>query len=166
MIGPKAEPRRKPLEDEISEFLRRAAERQRPARPESRPASSPRPAARPPSPRAPAQPVEAAIATARPTGADVDAHVRRYLDADEFTRRSAEMGDRVAQADSQTDERLHEVFDHRLGQLQERLPQEAAEVPRTAVQPIQLLALLSRPETVRNAVVLSEILQRPQHRWT
>ena len=97
----------------------------------------------------------------------------------EFTRRSEDLGEEVAQADREIDQHLHQVFDHRVSQL-ELVPGEAAAPPAatfetsetTEAAPVAslpvavgLLDLIGSPESLRQAIILNEILQRPEHRW-
>jgi hypothetical protein len=79
---------------------------------------------------------------------------------------ASQLGERVIQADEQFDVQLKAKFDHRLGTLaserdagqQERLA--AADTPAR-----QIAAMLADPAGVRQAIVLSEILNRPSDRW-
>ena len=97
----------------------------------------------------------------------------------EFTKRSTELGSEVAQADREIDQRLHQVFDHHVSNL-ELMPGEAA-APPVVVTPVELTEqslldipatfatgltdLLADPDSVRQAIVLNEILHRPLEHW-
>jgi hypothetical protein len=167
---------------EIEEFLRRAKQTRETETP--KPAEESRPLRRQTikKPAAQDKPKPAPVeATAAPValGAEVTEHVNKYLDADEFSRRSAQLGGEVAKADSEIDQHLHQVFDHSLSQLSAR-PSETAEAA-AAVEPAELSAsgeaeaapvfavdladMLAKPESMAQAVVLSEILSRPAERW-
>ncbi len=113
-----------------------------------------------------------------PVGGRVTEHVTKYLDADDFSRREATLGQEVAQADQQIDQHLRQVFDHRVSKL-EAVPGEAA-APPTAYEPPDLvgaaadipdtfatglLTLITDPESLSQAIILSEILHRPEERW-
>jgi hypothetical protein len=159
--------------DEIEEFMRRAAQRQ--------PARGVRPLA------APSQPVLAGpvraqviaeVAAEKPVGGQVSQHVQTYLDEQAFTQREDALGKEVAQADRQIDQRLQQVFDHRVSKL-EAVPGEFA-TPPTAYEPPNLvgaadaipdsfatglLDLIANPDSLRQAIILSEILHRPEERW-
>jgi hypothetical protein len=85
------------------------------------------------------------------------------------------LGKEVAEADDQIDAHLHQVFDHRVGKLA-AVPGEAAKPPAPAVPAAESLAMeepasafafdfLSQPESLCQAVILNEILQRPEQRW-
>ena len=85
----------------------------------------------------------------------------------------------MAQADREIDQRLHQVFDHNVSNL-ELMPGEAATAP-VVVAPLELTEqslldipatfatglsdLLADPDSVRQAIVLNEILHRPEERW-
>ena len=163
------------LEDEIGEFLRRAA-RHRQGQPAARPHPGGQPAA-----AGPAEPqiIEAEVVGQPAIGEGIKQHVGKYLDAGEFRRRAAELGEEVAQTDEQLEQRLHTKFDREVSRLTDR-PGESASMPRAgqAEEPEDrlaelpstaaagLAAMLSRPESIRQAIVISEILTRPEGRWT
>ena len=159
--------------DEIEEFMRRAAQRQ--------PARGTRPLAVQASPVL-AEPVRAEViaevAQEKPVGGQVSEHVQKYLDEQAFTRREDALGKEVAQADRQIDQHLQQVFDHRVSKL-EAVPGEAA-APPAAYEPPNLvgsaedvpasfatglLELITNPDSLRQAIILSEILHRPEERW-
>lgn len=164
----------KPVSD-VEEFLRRAA-----AKP--RPAADGGPIRRPPQPqlRQPAQkPVEVQVVAEEPVGARIAKEVDRDLDTQEFTKRTTQLGSEVVQADREIDEHLHQVFDHHVSNL-ELLPGEAAAAaevltPEELTDPsldsipatfaTGLTDLLTNPTSVRQAIVLNEILHRPEERW-
>ena len=168
--APKApQPAEQTFKDEIEEFLRRAAEAQKPA-PAGQTRTDPSPPrtrpARPPSaPKAAPKPAETANANAT-----VVDHVQKHLDTNEFNRRTTQLGAEVAEADDKIDARQHQVFEHQLSQFDWRTAAEleAAGVtsqPAAATSAAGLLPLLMNPETLRQAIVLNEILQRPEDRW-
>lgn len=170
--GPAPQRRGGNVEDEIGEFLRRAAQRRG-----GQQAPAQVPATRQTGPPAMAQAVGPGRGpvTEVPSGEDVLVHVREHLDTGDFDRRAAELGDEVAQADEQIDERLHETFDHDVGRLAGRPgeprsdtagePEDRmAELPSAAA--VGLAAMFSNAQNIRQAIVISEILTRPEHRWT
>jgi hypothetical protein len=74
----------------------------------------------------------------------------------------------VKKADAQFDVQLHQKFDHELGSLANRgedsRPVSAASI--AALSPAaQIAGMLSSPDGVRQAIVLNEILRRPEERW-
>jgi len=156
--------------DEIEEFMRRAAER--------RADQGTRPAIAQQTPPPAAEPVRAEVVADQPVGGQVTEHVAKYLDSEDFGRRESQLGQEVAQADEQIDQRLHQVFDHRVSKL-EAVPGEAAKPP-TAYEPPDLvgagadvpdsfatglLELITSPDSLRQAIILNEILHRPEERW-
>ena len=184
--GPANAPRPpNPVDQEIGDFLRRAAQ-QRGAQPAGQqgggpqPQPAPRPQRRPASPRRPAPaadaPVQAEVVGERPVGGAVEKHVRQHLDADEFRRRSEQLGAEVAQADDKVEGRLRQKFDHRVSRLTGR-PGEAAATPAepsaAAVAPGELpvtaaaglAALFATADSIRHAIIINEILRRPEERW-
>jgi hypothetical protein len=152
--------------DEIEAFLRRAATKPRTA-------AKAAPVRRPPQPQprpAVEKPVQAQVVSNEPVGARIAKEVDRDLDTQEFTSRTTQLGSEVTAADRQIDEHLHQVFDHHVSDL-ELLPGEAAAAgPSETPQPsigiaIELTDLLANPASVRQAIVLNEILRRPEERW-
>jgi hypothetical protein len=155
------------LANEIDQFVQQASQR--------RGEGSPQQAPRRPMPsqqRAPAQP----RVTSQPLVEAVPVELLEPM-AEESgsvgSRRLGSLGSRrleseVDQADENMEEHVHEVFDHKLGQLG-RTPDvtkrqsDPATVPPTAAA--GLAAMLTDPANVRQAIVLSEILQRPEQRW-
>jgi hypothetical protein len=160
--------------NEIEDFLKKAAQKRDLKRPSPIPAR--------PAPRKVdkiEKPVKAEVVADRPVGGVVEQHVQKYLDAEEFQRRESQLGEEVAQSDREIDQHLHQVFDHDVSQLA-TLPGEAAAAP-VAVGPMELTGpsqeeipplfasglfeSLSNPDALRQAIVLNEILHRPEERW-
>ncbi|MBN2294226.1 MAG: hypothetical protein JXM70_17495 [Pirellulales bacterium] len=189
------------LEDEIGEFLRRAArgDVQRPAqqprpaqqtRPQrlTRPAQAglpPRPAQARPKPRQPQRPrvqvqrrVQPPVAAeiiepARPpVGKGLSEQVARDINTAEIARRTSQLGKETRQATAKLDQEIHETFDHKVGNLQSRAMEGQPDVTETAsglalpaTSAAGLSVLLSNTESLKQAIILNEILQRPSHRW-
>ncbi len=173
-----------PIEDEIAEFLRRAAERQKPGAggPTPRPVSVPsqgEPVKRSSRPRAPKpQPVVIAEPAAQESVAE---HVGRRMKRPRFGKvGSSELGREVAQADDKIEERLREKFEHQVSSLASvqgeasGTASAAAESSGTTDRAVgsltldaaSLAALLTNPVTLRQVILASEILRRPEERWT
>jgi hypothetical protein len=165
--NPAGRPAPRGVEDEIGEFLRRAAGRR----------GGQAPARRPPPP--PPVPVEAEVVLERPPGDQVKEHVGEYLNTGSFARRAAHLGERVSGTEKQTAQHLQQAFGHDVSQLAGK-PGEASqapaveeasdaedrltELPSTAAA--GLAAMLSNAESIRQAIIINEILPRPEHRWT
>jgi hypothetical protein len=172
---PQPQPRQQqgPVVNEIDQFVRQAA--QRPAEGGRQPVAQ-RPGGRPQSlPRGPAvreRPVEAVpVELLEPIADDsssVAEHVRTHAAPKSIgTVGSRKLESEVAQADENLEERVHELFDHKLGRLSgtpgETAEESGASIPPTAAA--GMAAMLTDPASIRQAIVLSEILQRPEHRW-
>lgn len=169
----RAEPR-----DEVSEFLRQAAQRRSgpAARPD--PPKSERPRPKPPlrnqTTNKSQEPVQAEAVDSGPSGSSVAAHVRQHLDNREFSERASHLSD-VDQQGQQMQSHLHQVFDHQVGHLKEQSATSSQDVNAAPTMAISadvrsnsansLVAMLSNPEGIRDAIVLNEILRRPDERW-
>jgi hypothetical protein len=195
-----AEGKKEPLEDEIGAFLRGAADRRgaggpqagRPAPQQPRPAAArPRPVARPAARPAPQQ---RPVRPARPVGpppveepvdlvlADVaqPAQPLREQRGEDRLRHlaQADVGREVSHADEKMEEHVHEVFDHKLGQLAGKSGDTArpatvqeASSPEDQVSPMPstaaagMAALFADTNNLRQAILIHEILRRPEERW-
>ncbi|MBN1394567.1 MAG: hypothetical protein JW959_06060 [Pirellulales bacterium] len=146
--------------DEIETFMRRVlGQREVEEKP---------PARRRPAPVEPPVVVEAIEAA--PVAVSVGEHVKKHVEPEKLSRRAAQLGRDVALADEQFVQHAHQVFDHQLGDLKtpaieqpEPAPAAAVEVPATFAA--GLAAILSNAASVRQAIVLSEIINRPEDRW-
>jgi hypothetical protein len=172
-----------PLESEIEDFLRRAEAQRRGTPPAEVEVIEPRP-----------QPGHTLAKRAGQRDVDIeilDAQVvpdeglgtplSSSINTSEFERRSERLGDRVEHADDAMEARLHAVFDHGLGDLSRRsasvatagftpAPEEspapgASERAAASAVAASLAARLRSPQGMREAIVLREILERPEHRW-
>jgi hypothetical protein len=150
------------IQEQIDEFLRRAAQRR-----------GGQPAAETP------QPVEVVAEEDAPVGGRVGQQVQKYMDTSDFRRRSEELGGEVAQSDQQFTQQVGQAFSGQVGRLASR-PGEAAQ-PVDAIEaeaagpeylsrptldalPVAgsgLAELLGSPENIAQAVIMSEILRRP-----
>jgi hypothetical protein len=107
---------------------------------------------------------------AKPRRESVAEHVAEHVDAAtrELAEHSARLGDRVIQADQQFDDQVKAKFDHQLGTLgsqRDAGPPERPTAPASDAPARQIAAMLADPAGVRQAIVLSEILNRPSDRW-
>ncbi len=86
------------------------------------------------------------------------------------------LGDRVEVADDEMQAHLDQVFDHSVGRLRKTtesastagraaIPSEAAVVIRDASPAHGIAELMRNPQSVRNAIILAEVLNRPAERW-
>jgi hypothetical protein len=175
------------LNSEVEEFLRRAAERRTAEqrreittgaqRPEQTPSRRPPPPKReePPKPRRrkmAREPLQAEVLDEVKRGTDVAEHVAQHFKPRPVLER-APSAQAVDQADEAMQEHLHAVFDHQIGslrrreggQLQQTESEPAPQRYQSAVAATDLISLLRDPQSVRHAIVLNEILSRPEHRW-
>jgi hypothetical protein len=150
------------IANEVDEFLRRAAQRNKGK------------GVRPVRPAKPVQrPVVAEAIGSKPVGGQITAHVKKYLDEQQFENRAEQLGVEVAHVDSEIEQHLHKTFDHAMGTLR-TLPGgsldtdvaiESADdevfIPETS----EIHKLLTDPQSIRQAIVLNEILHRPEERW-
>lgn len=90
---------------------------------------------------------------------------------EEFATRASEMGEVLSQTDERLEARLAQKFDGRLGNLADmRRIREAADQVRENREEApaiakELLATLTSPMGMRQAIILHEILDRPINRW-
>jgi hypothetical protein len=167
------------IEDEIGEFLRRAARGggERPAQPRPQQQTRPKPAppVRPRAsvPRQPQRPLRAEVVEpARPpVGQGLSDQVARDIDTTEIKRHLSELGKGTRLEAAKLESQIKEKFDRELGTLRREkkaAPEKPEETHETAL-PITsaagLGALLSDTESLKQAIILNEILQRPAHRW-
>jgi len=168
---PAPPPRPADVEDEIGEFLRRAAERRQEGRP-AQAQAAPRPA-RPPRRLVAQQPVEAVLLEEPPPRAELSQQIERDLDTRKFSDRAKQMERRAEQAQRKAEQHAHQVFDHTVGHWGGSSPTPAEAGVSAAALGAEvgpglaagLPALLANPVGLRQAIVLTEILQRPEHRW-
>ena len=172
-----------PLSREIDEFLQRAARRREGGPPATNEPPVPvDPAAGPfRPPRQPLrweEPVEAQVIEESPT-TSVAEHVRRRMSSPQFGRLDSDLGKEVAQADEKIEHRLQSVFSHKVSRLSDQAG-ETSQSPVAQEAPLSqdrvtrapnrmaadIAALLSNRATVRQAILLGEILNRPESRWT
>ena len=169
---------------EIEDFLRKAAQRREGQKPDAaEPARQQRPQqpvaqARREQPRqatpAPrkqlASPPVAQLAKPREKKPkrDITANVEEHLDTSRIGQRQITSLDQAPSIATH----VSQVFDHTVGRLASRdLVSDAqtavasSEVKRAAAEPVMFVSLLANPENLQQAVILNEILQRPEHRW-
>ena len=167
---------------EIEEFLKRAGERRREkareaqARSMKTPQPKRPPWAKPPVPP-PQEPIIVEVVETGPAGDRVAQHVESHLTTSKFSERAAHMADDIAEADRERKQHERQVFGHQVGKLEDtsKGAKVVVETPTGAPAEIvqrtpsaaagSLAALLKSGESVRQAIIFSEILQRPEHRW-
>jgi hypothetical protein len=165
------------VQSEIEDFLRRASQKKSAGG--TRPQQRAKPARailveKPPR----AELVRAEVVNDRAVGGKVEQHVKKYLDEEEFTRRTEKLGEDVAEADDKIERHLKSVFDHSLSKiaatpgvtasppnakLADSAPEITIAMPSIAADDVA--ALFGNPLSIRQAVIINEILNRPLERW-
>lgn len=110
--------------------------------------------------------------------ASVAEHVRTYVPAQEFGTMHSDVASRRTGSEDVMRDHVHDAFDHDLGELggspgesAEAVQAEEPGAPDDRVSPVPvtaaagLAALLADADSLRQAIVLNEIFQRPEHRW-
>jgi hypothetical protein len=151
------------IQEQIDEFLRRAAQRR----------GVPAPVEQP-------QAVEPVVEEETPVGGRVNQEVQTFLDTSEFRRRGEELGGDVVQSDERFAKQVGQAFSGEVGRLASR-PGETAQpadvlemeaggpeyLSRPTLDALPLAGsgladLLGSPENIAQAVIMSEILRRPE----
>jgi hypothetical protein len=185
------------MNNEVEEFLRRAAQRraqveaQLRAQAEARARGQGQPPPRPEPPKrltpntqsisqqqAPQQAeVVERTSELEAAGNRVSASVAEHMRHSQDIAAHVELlGDRVEVADDEMEAHLQQVFDHSVGRLRKTtesastpgraaIPSEAAVVTRDSSPAHGIAELLRNPQSVRNAILLAEVINRPADRW-
>lgn len=176
------------MKDEVEEFLRRVAQLRAQAEAQARaqqqrpgfqpPLQMPPQRAVPPARLIPAQeevvylePAEAEVVDAElaELGDDVGRHVAQHLRGHvEIAEHTRHLGEEVDRADDKLEARLHQTFDHQLGSLKKTASDTAAVEhvkPAPDVTLREIRSMLGSPANMRDAIVMAEILRRPEDRW-
>lgn len=160
------------MSDEIENFLRRVADRRRQQQ-QQRPAG-----------RQPMQPASSEIVDADIVEAEVvstkplSSHVDSYIPSGKFAEKTSRLGEGIGMADENMDAHLHQAFDHKLGRLTdtsahgEPEPEEIADTERPYEEEDnegafarRLIGMLRSPQSLRDAIILSEVFTRLENRW-
>ena len=162
------------LNAEIEEFLKRAGQRRQRSQRQKEPTlkSPPKPA-----PRTIAAPAKTAPPPAPPPTqpreiSTVSESVEKHLANRGFGQRAEHLADDIVRADAVMEEHVKSAFNRKVGRLG-GAETSAPAAPVTDVEPTVVAAdpatamatLLANPQNVRQAVILNEILTRPEHRW-
>ena len=95
----------------------------------------------------------------------VSQHVQSHINTREIADHVSHLGEDVAAADDRIAARLHKKFDHDISKIDDkpRSIGEAAVVSKSKSAPIvqELIEMLQSPKTIRQAILLNEILTRP-----
>jgi len=172
------------MKDEVEDFLRRVAQMRAQAEAQAKSQQRP-PAQQKPPPKPPRQQPPARLVPARPeppppqlVPADVvEAELADNADrvarqvatdmrgTDQIAEHTRHLGEEVDTADSKMKAHLHQVFDHQLGRLKSTSGETAlVQTEKTAPELSlgQIVRMLRSPNSIRDAIVMSEILRRPE----
>lgn len=137
------------------------------------------------------EPVEVEVVYDEPeVGSGVASQVTRDLDSRQFGESARHLGEEVGLADDKMDARLHRKFDHQVGHLRSTTaatptvtagqsfdearhgvagaaPAGAGDAAAQAagVSAAEIALLLRTPRNIRHAIIMNEILTRPEERW-
>lgn len=160
--------------DEVDQFIRRVRELQQQQQGgQGQPAPPPRPTpapSRPSATRQPfeiveAEPVDAEIIDAEPVHQDWPTNtlgLSKHFENADFVERAERMADSVEIADDLMDAHIHRAFDHQIGHLSH---EETKAADLNMFHPQDVAQSLRDPASFRRAIIVSEILNRPTHRW-
>ena len=104
-------------------------------------------------------------------GESVGSHVASHIDPSDIAQHAQQLGSQLKQKSSLTEQRIHQKFDHDVGQLgADRIPdrQELTSEPSYADQDEipeisrDILRLFRSPSNIRQALIMNEILNRPE----
>lgn len=161
---------------DIEEFLRKAAERRAQ---QKQGGGAPPPAATPPQRPKVAKPAERPKTIANPTPArqqpvmaeavevepnwnvPVAQHVQQHLDTSRIAQQTQRLGEEVGLADEKMEEHLQQVFQHRVGQLASSSATDPPPAKSLPSSTSELFQILRQRKTLRQAILLTEILKRP-----
>ena len=136
----------------------------------SAPPSSPPSVPAMPAPPRPQRAQRSPQRAAAPRGKSVADHVNEHVAAAarQISEEAARLGDRVTQGDRQFASQLQQKFDHEIGTFGDRRTEPAQDQPAAAapVNPaVTIAALLGNADGMRQAMILNEVLRRPEERW-
>jgi hypothetical protein len=79
------------------------------------------------------------------------------------------LGERVTAVDRQFDSQLQQKFDHEIGTLGDRHAARVQDQDQPVAGPVNpaviIATLLANPDGMRQAMVINEVLRRPEERW-
>jgi hypothetical protein len=144
------------LRSEVEEFLRQVQGDEPKLSPPQRSVSAPRTLV------VKAAPAPREAAALEPAYESVQQHVAKHISTADIAQHTAMLGAEVGQSDERLQSHLQEKFQHQVGALEPRqgATQSPRRPPNTAAA--ELAQLLRSPGGVRQMIVASEILRRPE----
>jgi hypothetical protein len=106
-----------------------------------------------------------------PRPLSVAEHVAEHVTsaARQISDDAARLGERVAAVDKQFDAQVQQKFGHEIGTMGDRLASRAQDqqpaAPAVVNPAVQIFDLLANSNGMRQAIVVNEILRRPEERW-
>lgn len=99
-------------------------------------------------------------------GGSVSQHVSEHLAGNKFDERAGRLSQIKQSVDQDIGTHVKSAFDHQIGSLSPQSTASAQPTSDIGENPMTaLLAMLRDPQSMRNAIILQEILQPPTHRW-
>jgi hypothetical protein len=164
-VPPQQQPRtlEEKLRGEVEDFLRQVQgdkpkQGERPRQPQAapRPAVTQRPLV-----VKVEQPAESVVEV-EPARVSLQDYVSQHMSTADVTQHAATLGAEVGLADEKMVAHLQERFQHRLGALEQREQQHSAAPLRRSPAAAEIAELLKSPKGMRQVIVASEILRRPE----
>ena len=87
-------------------------------------------------------------------------HVSRHISTAEIAQHTSKLGEDVGQADERLESHLKEKFVHKLGALEHQV--QLGESNKQKTRASDIAQLLRSPAGMRQAIIASEILRRPE----
>lgn len=83
----------------------------------------------------------------------------------EDSYKASDLGRSVSMADEKMESHLHRKFDHEVAHL--KLGDDIPTVSEANVGHLarEVMEMLSSPQSIRRAIILAEVLERPEQRW-
>lgn len=155
-VAPPQQPRtlEEKLRGEVEQFLRKVQGEQ--------PEEAPRPTVVTQRPLVvKMEPSSQSVLELEPPRESLQQHVSKHMSTADVTQHVATLGAEVGQADEKLEAHLQQKFQHQIGALEHR-QQRAEPQRRQNKAAAEIAALLRTPTGMRQAIIASEILRRPE----
>jgi hypothetical protein len=133
--------------------------------------NTPAPSPPRPAPPRPPRPTRSPQRTTSQRPKSVADHVAENVTSaiDQIRQDVSHLGERVAATDRQFDTQLQQKFDHEIGTLGDRHAARMQDQDQPVAGPVNpaivIATLLANPDGMRQAMVINEVLRRPEERW-
>jgi hypothetical protein len=145
------------LRSEVEDFLRQVQGEQPKQQPQQRPVVV--------SPRTIVAKVEQPVQTVielEPERVSLREHLARSMSTTDVTENAATLGSEMGQTDERFQAQLQGRFQHQIGSLEPRQEQRTESPRRRSIAATEIANLLRSPQGMRQVIVASEILRRPE----